>query len=228
MGSGGTLGSTGQGGTTGQGGSTASGGTTGQGGKLGAGGVAGSGGAVVDAHPTDAVPPRPPVGGNDANPLPSSTVCKADDECLVTPYSSPVYSEADCYCLGCGNKALNKATAEQHQTMYQKFCKDVQKRCPPIACPAILIPAYCQAGQCSTAARPATTVCSMTGSGCTANAVKCGGVCCKSYESCDETTKTCRCGTGPGCTGESLCGGNGAIVCGSFCCGGAAGRVCPR
>jgi hypothetical protein len=154
-----------------------------------------------------------------------------DNQCIVSAYTRPVASEADCYCVTCPSQALNLAAAELYRQQYERICRPWLARvtCPAVACPAILVPAACRGGACvNTFAQPQQPACSQPGSGCANNAVKCGNVCCKAYESCDPATNTCRCGNGAGCTGEASCGGNGAIVCGSFCCGAGTGRVCPR
>lgn len=216
----------GQGGQAGN--NAGTGGTIGQGGAASATG--GRGGSIaVDAS----VPPgtiRPPVGGNDAGLPQAATSCSADDECIATAFGSPVTTESDCYCLGCSTKILNKKTAELHQQQHKKICADFLKKvlCPAIACPLLVTLASCNKGMCVNATNAPAATCSLQGTGCAGNAVKCGGACCKQGESCDDATKTCRCAGGPACKGEAICGGPGAFVCGSFCCGPGTDRVCPR
>ncbi len=159
----------------------------------------------------------------------SATSCRAANECTVSSFTWPVTTVADCYCVPCPSVALNLATADLYRTQYQNLCTEWRKTalCPAIACPAIVLPVACQAGVCARGDLVAPT-CMTLGSGCANNAVKCGGACCQAYESCDAVTNTCRCGTTAGCTGGASCGGNGAIVCGSFCCGVGTNRPCPR
>lgn len=222
IGSGGAAGLPGGPGGSGTGGA-------GVGGSAGRPGTGGSGGAAsIDA--AGDLPVRPPVGSTDAALPPAATACTTDGQCTISAFTRPVSSEADCYCVGCPSQALNMAAATQYGQQWERICKPWLARvsCPAIACPLLIQQAACRAGVCVNANAPQQPTCSQPGGGCPNNAVKCGNTCCKAYESCDTATNTCRCGTGPGCTGEATCGGNGAIVCGSFCCGAGTGRVCPR
>ena len=76
----------------------------------------------------------------------------------------------------------------------------------------------------------------MSGIDCTASCNRCpkgpccGNACCGAGERCDPVTLTCKCGSGPACTGGNFCATGGPpspdqSACGSLCCG--ATSPCP-
>ncbi len=87
--------------------------------------------------------------------LPAPTTCTTDADCTLTFYTSPVGSEADCYCPGCPSPAL-ASTATANQASWQLYCAATHgiDVCPARPC-APPPPAGCMSGGVCGFGRPA-------------------------------------------------------------------------
>lgn len=73
----------------------------------GAGGAAGSAGAA--GNPTYS------NGG-------AAVSCTKNEDCVTSPYVTPITSLDDCYCVGCPEVALNVTTDDERLNQWEQFC----------------------------------------------------------------------------------------------------------